>query len=419
VQYPIGSPYGQQPTPPKRRRSGLTVGIVVAVVVLAAGGAGTWFALDRASTTGSASPQQAATKLLADVGNGDVLGVVNDLPPSEAGLLRDTITATTDQFKRLNVLKPDASAVSGLHVQAGGITFDDAGAERINDHLTITKLVAGRITVSQALSTNDLTDTFVHSAFPGGVPGGATHTVNITDEVRQLGHPIRIATVEVGGSWYPSLFYSIADAALQAAHENWPSRSVPPVGASSADDAVRQFVQAALDADVAGVIARTAPDEMAALHDAGQVLVDAARGGGPSGIRIESATFADRAVPGGTAVLLAHMTLSSEGDQITLTHDNGCYSVRESQENQTQRFCASDLSEQLQHESGVSLLPPEVTTLLKDMFTGLMNNGVGVVAGEVDGHWYVNPGRTMSQLMVDMYGSISPEDLTAVLKLAH
>lgn len=421
VQYPIGSPDGQQPVPPKRRRSGLTVGVIVAVVVLAAGGAGTWFALNRASTTGSASPQQAATKLLADVGNGDVLGIVNDLPPAEAGLLRDTITATTDQLKRLKVLKPDAASQSatGLKIHTSGITFDNAAEERVNDHLTVTKLVAGKITVSQGLSTNDFTDSFVHSAFPGGMPSGNTNTVDIADTVRQLGHPVRIATVEVGGKWYPSLFYSIADAALQAAHQSWPSRSVPPVGANSADDAVRQFVQAAMDTNVQGVIARTTPDEMAALHDAGQVLVDAAHGGQATGVRIDSATFADRPVPGGVDVLLRSMTMSSGGDQIVLTEDNGCYSVRESANGQTQRFCASDLAAQLQNGNATSLLPPEMLTLVKDMFTGLLNNGVGVVASQVDGNWYVSPGRTISQLAVDVYGTITPEDLAAVLKLGH
>lgn len=420
MQYPIGQPYAQQQVPPKRRRTGMAVGVIVAVVVLAAGGVGTWFALNRASSAGSASPQDAATKLLADVSNNDVLGVVNDLPPAEAALLRDTIQGSVDQFKRLQVIKPDASpqSATGLNIHTSGITFDNAAAERINDHLTITKLVSGTITVGQSLSTNDYTQSFLHQAFPNGTPTTQTHTVDIASEVRQLGHPIRIATVQVNGTWYPSLFYSIADAGLQAAHAKWPAQSIPALGAASPDDAVRQFVQAIMDADAKTAIARTAPDEMAALHDVGQVLVDSAGPGTPSGVKINSVQFADRSVAGGTDAVLSGMTLSSNGQQITLSQSGGCYAMQDSATGQSQRFCASDLTKQLQ--SGASMaLPPAVVKLVQDMVTGMMTKGVGIVATQVDGQWYVSPGRTVTQLALDMYGTITPDDLAALLKLGQ
>lgn len=417
AQYQPG--YGAPQPPRKRKRSGLIVGVVVAVFVAAGAGVGTWFAFNHAAATGSSSPQAAATKLLADVGNDDILGLVNDLPPAEAALLRDTIQGSTDQLKRLQVIKPDASpqSATGLTVHTSGITFDDAGAEHINDHLTITKLVSGTITVSQTLSTNSYTDTFLHSAFPNGVPSNQTHTVNIADVVRQLGHPIRIATVQVNGNWYPSLFYTAADAGLQAAHKSWPATSIPAVGAGSADEAVQQFVQAALDADVKGIIERTAPDEMAALHDAGQVLVDAASNAQSSGVKIDSMHFADRSVSGGTDAVLTSMTLTQNGDQITLTQSGGCYAMQDSSTGENQRFCASDLTKQL--ENGDNFLPAALTKLIQDVVTGMMNKGVGVVATQVGGQWYVSPGRTVSQLALDLYGSITPDDLANLMKLSQ
>jgi hypothetical protein len=412
MQYPVGPP-------PRRRRTGAIVGAIVAVVVLAGGGVGTWFAFNHAANTGSASPQAAATRLVSDVSNGDLLGMVNDLPPAEAGLLRDSINGTTDQLKRLNIVKQNVSpqAVTGTSIQASGLTFDNAAAEHINDHLTITKLVSGRITLSQNLDSNVYTDTFLHSAFPSGAPASHTQTYDIAQLVQQLGHPIRIATVDVNGEWYPSLFYSIADAGLQAAHENWPASAIPDVGTSSADDAVRQFAQAALDSDLRGVIERTAPDEMAALHDVGEVLVSAAGASSPSGVQIDSAQFQDRNVAGGVDAVLTSMTLTMNGDHLQLTKSGGCYSMQDSGTGQNQRFCAADVTRQLENGSDTMAFPPALTKVINDMITGLMNNGVGIVASQVNGQWYVSPGRTVTQLALDVYGTLTPDDIAAVLRL--
>lgn len=418
MQYPINQPpYGQVPpgpTQPGKRRSGLIIGAVVAVVVLVGGGLGTWFAFNHAARTGSASPQAASAKLVADLTHDDLLGLINDLPPAEASLLRDINQGGTQQLKRLNVIKGDVATV-GAHVRTQGLRFDDSATQMVNDHLAITKLVAGTITIHQQVSANDFTESFLHSAFPDGVPNGSSYTLDITRAVQNMGHPVRIATVKVDGEWYPSLFYSIADAGLQAAHQSWPSRSVPAVGASSADDAVRSFVQAFMNEDARTIIERTAPDEMGALHDAGQVLIDAAGPGEPTGLKIESMNFTDRDVAGGVDTVLRDMTVSDGDERITISLNGTCYTVRGNQPGQNTRFCASDVTRQLRGAAG--LLPPEVLNVVQDMANGLVRNGVGIVATEVDGQWYVSPGRTVGQLVLDLYGSISQQDLAALLQL--
>jgi hypothetical protein len=407
------------PVQPGKRRSGLAIGIVAAVVVLVGGGVGTYFAFNHAAKTGSASPQAAATKLIADVSHDDVLGVVNDLPPAEAALLRDSFQGATDQLKRLNVIKPDVDSIgsSSVKLQAQGLRFDPNGTERINDHLAITKLVAGTITIGQQVSSNNFTDSFLHSAFPNGVPKAKTYTLDITKDVRESGQPVRIATVDVDGEWYPSLFYSIADAGLQAAHQSWPSQSVPAVGASSADDAVRQFVQAVMNEDAKGIIERTSPDEMAALHDAGEVIVQAAGQGEPSGLKIDSMAFTDRNVAGGVDTVLRGMTLTDGDERLTISQSGTCYMVRGSQPGENARFCASDLTKELSSEA--SLLPPQLVKVIQDMVSGLLRNGVGVVATQVDGQWYVAPGRTFTQLALDIYGSVSAQDFATLLQFGQ
>jgi hypothetical protein len=429
-QQPYNQPPGGQPptgpgnywypqaTPP-RRRSGAVVGVIVAVVVLAAGGVGTWIALNRTSAAGgSATPQDATTKLVTDVNDNDVLGLVNDLPPAESALLRDSISGTTDSLKRLQVVDPntDPQHLSGLTVHTSGITFDSSGVEQVDDHVAITKLVSGTITVDGDMSKVGYTDKFLHSAFPTGVPDDQTHTVDIADEVRRLGHPIRIATVKVDGKWYPSLFYSIADEGLQAAHQNWPSQSIPAEGADSADDAVHQFVQALLDADFRQAIALTAPDEMGALHDAGQAIVDAAGHQDPSGVKIDAVTFTDHGVAGGTDAVVQSVTVQAQGEKIDLRQSGDCYLMKDDSSGEQQKFCASDLAKQMSSGSDSELLPPAFTKLMQDVAGGMMRNGVGIVATQVDGKWYVSPGRTVSQLVLSLFDSVSTDDLSALLR---
>lgn len=419
IQYPIGQyPIGQPPQ--RKRRSGLIIGVVVAVVV-AAGGVGTWFAFSHASTTGAASPEDAATQLVADISKGDVLGVVNDLPPAEASLVRDTLTTELAQLKRLNIYKQNASpqdAVGAANIKASDLKFDTSAVEHVNDHLAITKLVSGTITVSSSFRSDAFTDSFLHAAFPHGMASsaGAQFTVDIAHVVSEIGGPIRIATEQVGGRWYPSMFYTIADAALHAAHQDWPTTSVPAVGATSPDDAVQQFAEDALNGDIKDVIGRTAPDEMAALHDAGQALIDAAGPAEPSGIQIVSVTFQDRQVLGGVDAIVQSITLDQDGNRLSIAKSGNCYSIKNTEEQQSdQLFCGSDIMKQVLNDPESDVVPPAFERVLADMTQGLMTQGVGVVATESNGQWFVAPGRTLTQLVGDVYSSLSPSDITALL----
>ncbi|HEX4723427.1 MAG TPA: flagellar basal body protein FliL [Pseudonocardiaceae bacterium] len=420
---PTGQPYGQQPPvgPPTywqpqqkpKRRTGLIAGIIVAVVVLAGGGVGTWIALNRtaeAGSTGSATPQAAATKLLADLGRSDVVGLVNDLPPGEAGFLRDSISDSTSQLKRLQIMKPDANPEqSAGTVHTTGIRFDPA-VQQVNDHLAITKLDAGTITVDSDLSKVGYTDKFLKALGPSS----QLSTKDTTLTVRP-GKPFRIATVKVNGQWYPSLFYSITDYALQSAHESWPSHSIPATGSASPDAAVRGFVQALLDSDFGKAIGMTAPDEMAALHDAGPAILAAAGSSAPSGVRIDSVSFTDRDVTGGVDAVLSSMTLDSDGEKITVTQGGGCYTITDAASGQNQRMCASDLGAQMQQGAG-GLLPPALGKFMQDLASGLVNGGLGIVTTQVDGQWYVSPARTFTQLTLTVLNSVSADDLSALLQ---
>jgi len=437
-QYPTGQfPAGQYPPPgqqaygagyaqpgtPKRGRRGMIIGIVVAVVVVAGGAGATVWALNRSSDqAGSASPQAAVAKLVADVSNGDVLGLQSDIAPAEAALLKDTSSDGAAQLKRLQVVNPSynpqstsVNATSGL--SAKGLTFDDNAAQTINDHLTINKLVSGTITVSPKLDNSVLSQQFVQSVFPNGLPRTNPMTVNIADLVRQTGQPIRIATIKVNGGWYTSLFYTAADYALQTGHVAWPTTSLPATGAGSADAAVQQFVQALLDANFTAAIELTDPNEMAALHDAGQSVVNAIGRHGPTGVKIDSVSFADKPVTGGVDTVLQSATLEIQGDQLNLTRSGSCYQVADRNAGQQRQLCGSDLASGM--GSGLGALPPEIQQLFAHLSNGMLGSGVGLVATEVNGKWYVSPVRSFSQLVMNVFASLQPGDLKSLFTLGQ
>lgn len=412
--HPLGpATYWQPPQPPKRR-TGLIAGIVVAVVVLAGGGVGTWFALNRtaqAGATGSATPQAAATKLLDDLGHTDVLGLVDDLPPAEAAFLRDTISSSTETLKRLQIVKPDAdpNQQTDTYIHTSGIRFDP-NVQQINDHLAITQLDAGTITVSGDISKFGYTDKFLKAIAPSGQLPTQSQTITVPPD-----QPARIATIKVNGQWYPSLFYSIADAGLRSAHESWPRDSIPAIGSASPDDAVRGFVQALLDGDFSKAIGMTAPDEMAALHDAGPAIVAAAGSTQPSGAKINALSLNDKDVPGGVEAVMSTMTMDVNGDQIHVSLSGGCLSIEGSAPGESQKTCASDIGTEMERGAG-SVLPPAFGKLMQDISSGIMNGGIGIVTTQVGGQWYVSPARTLTTVTLNIFGSINPDDFAGLLQ---
>lgn len=414
-------PGGYGPQPP-RRHTGRVIGIVVAVVVLAGGGTGAWFAFNHASASaGSSTPEAATAKLVSDLNKGDVLGLVNDLPPGESSLVRDEMAASTDALKRMQVVRPDAdpnSSMSAAKINATGLTFDTAHAVNVTPNVTVTKLTGGTISLTNDYNRSAYTDQFLHSAFPNGLPQAKTQTVNVADILSQTGQPVRIATVQVNGSWYPSLFYSIADAALQASHQSWPTRSVPNIGEASADAAARTFVQSLLDANVTRAIELLSPDEMAVLHDVGQNIVDSARGASASGVKIDDMQFSDRQVTGGTDTVLTSITIDHQGDRITVRRDGSCYSATHSATNQTKKVCGSDILQQIQQGSN-GFLPPEAATMLQHLASGLLDNGVGLVASQSGGQWYIAPFRSVGQVVIDIMSKLQPSDIAALAKLGQ
>jgi hypothetical protein len=423
--YPQTGPQGYgypAPQPGPRKRKGLVIGVAAAVVAVAVGATVTVVALNNSEEpvpVGAPSPTAAAMNLVSTLGKGDIAGLATTLVPAEANFVRDQLNDTVGELKRLEVLSGDAKPedVGGVEITTKDLKFDDAGAERVNDHVTITKLVAGTITVNTDFSKIPLTKQFLEAAhLDVSDTAPKSQTVDIAKEIQEENHgePVRIATVNVGGQWYPSVLYTVADYALQDQHKDWPKQGIAAQGAASPNDAVQQFAQAAVDRNVAQMIALLPPDELGALHDAGPVLVDQLGPARPTGVKITSLETDSSQVTGGTKVTLRKLTVQGpNGQTYSIVRQGDCFQM--TGEGQSKQMCVADLTSQVGGEN----MNPEVRTALQHLVDGLLKNGIGVVTTQVDGKWYFSPFRSFGELELTALRSLSPSDVLALLRMGR
>lgn len=414
------------PVPPRQGRSrrGLVIALV-ALLVAAVGGGATWFALTRGDSVaaGAANPNEAARNLANALGSGDVVGMLSTLEPAEASLLVDATRQSAEQYQRLGVLAEDLDLENfqGFELKAQNLKF--AEPEQINDHLAIAKLTGGKITVdidpSELPIAQEFLDTLsASSGAPELSQGAQHHTLDIAQLVRAEGEPLRIATVRRDAGWYPSLLYTVADIGLLAEGQSWPTESIPAVGADSPNTAVRELVQASLDADLNRVIELLPPDEMAVLHDVGPVLVDAVREDAePSGVKVVGLETETSDLDGGTRATITSVELDVPGEgRGTITKDGDCYRVESPMF--SDEFCADQLGAMLAAEADESM-PPALREATANLMGGVLKQGLAVVTTEVEGKHYVSPLRTFQELGMSFLRSMEPRDFKAILEAGN
>jgi hypothetical protein len=392
-----------------------------AAVVLAGGGVVTYVAVSASSSSGgAASPRKAIESIVSDLNNDDLVGVLDDLAPGERKAIAQPFLDTVDELKRGNVLRSDTNLnkVGGVDITAGGLTFADKTIT-INDHVQIVQLTGGTLHLRANASQLPFTSDFLKTVAPNGLPSNnVSESLDIGSVVRETGKPVRIAAQKVGGKWYPSLLYSIADNATTASGLSAPSASdrIPAVGASSADAAVRSFVEALLAGQVQRAAQLLSPDELGVIHDYGKLITDRAHYSAV-GVTIKNLTFSDTPIKGGTRVTLKDLDLTtSDGNEVHLTIDGTCLSVTVGGDQK--KICVSegvDQIERLLGETGGKQLTAEERTALEHVLTSITK--VGIDASQTSGSWYVNPIRSYSELTTSVLSTLQGRDLLVLLGL--
>jgi hypothetical protein len=412
---PLG-PQGGYPQPRSRVRGKLLASAAV-VVALAAGSVATYIAVSDRNSNGAASPQQAVRSVVSDLNNSDLIGVLDDLAPGERDALVNPALDEINQLKRLKVLQRNAnpSNVSGVTLHVQGLTFTDKTV-KINDHVQIVQLTGGTLQVAADTAKVPFTRDFLDAAFPGGLPtqsNGATR-IDIAEVVRENrgNRPIRIAAQRVGGKWYPSLFYTIADSAAQG-RAPASSDAIEAAGGSSPKDAVTRLVNALLRGDVRGAVKLLSPDELGVLHDYGGLFLRDGARVGQSGVTLKDLQVRTRSVSGlATRVMLSSVTVANgAGDETTVKIDGNCVDV--AADGQDKRTCASGVATEVidaLERFGVQVDSSSAQrAAFADLLVGLTS--VGVDTTRSGGLWYVNPVRSSLEVTTSVLSGLKNNDL--------
>lgn len=363
---------------------------------------------------GADSPGEAVELLAADLSSSNYVDALSRLHPGEADLFVDLGEVLVTELQRLEVLRPDASpAATSGSITVADLRFDESAQEPVRDNVVINKLVAGRITIAQDPSSVPFTDSFRNLAFPNGLPpAGEPMTIDIADVVAERGEPVRLASVEVDGEWYVSVFYTAADYALRREGETWPRGTIEPRGAATPEDALRETVQAALDADVRRLVELAPPGELSVLQHIGDVLVSRAVAE-PSGAQLIELETTAADLRGDTALGISRVVLDiPTGERITVTRDGDCVVVQ-GPNGVSQRLCTAELIAQ----TDLSLVEPAVQPLLPKLAQALRDLKIVVI--EVDGAYYVSPTRTVVGVYASLLSVLESADLAELLSAVN
>lgn len=424
----LGSGAGE-PYPAQRKRLGGPRGRIlaaaVAVIAVVGGGVATYVAVSDSTQQGAASPDAAVQRIVDDINKSDLLGVLNDLAPNERDAVAKPLLADVAQLKRVHVVAPNADLSHLTAVQSAITNLAFAATVPVNDHVQIVQLTGGTVRLHADASKLPFTDEFVKALFPGGLPAQATSGVTTTDIAAAVrgrgGKPIRVAAQKVGGRWYPSLFYTVADnaAADGGLGTPGPADYVAAKGASSPVDAVKQLVQALLGGDVRGAIELLSPDELGAVHDYAGLILKQAGSYPAAPVHVDNLQLSATPGPDGTqSVSLTSVSLTTkDGQQVSIALDGNCVEVTLPGQDK-QRQCASQLSvelDQLAANLDHAPLTAEQKTAVTDLFSGV--TGGGILTSQSGGLWYVNPVRTVFATSTRLLAGLQGNDLLVLVDL--
>ncbi|MCU1655525.1 MAG: proline-rich proteoglycan 2 [Pseudonocardiales bacterium] len=414
---------GGSPEAPKRGGRGKLIASLVAVVALAGGGVATYVAVSNSNSHhGAASPKAAVQAIVDDINKSDLVGVLDDLAPGERDAIATPLLNDIKELKRIRVLRPDAdpTKVAAVKTSIKNLAFD--ADVTVNDHVQIIQLTGGTVSLNTDASKIPFTSGFVKTLFPSGAPTASrTSTVDIADAVRSNnGKPIRIATEKVGGRWYPSIFYTIADYAAVGSGAVGPTTAdyVPAKGAASPVDAVKQLVNALVSGDIARAIELLSPDEMAAVHDYAGLIVKSAGSSYPAAnVHIDDLQLTVKPTTGGAQlVTLNSVTVTTgTGDKIVVTVNGDCVDMTLPGQ-APQHLCTSQIAAQLASQLerlGGQPLTPAQKQALTDLFGGETQGGI--VTTQSGGQWYVNPVRTILDQSTGLLTGLKGNDVLELI----
>ncbi len=263
----LSGDYGVTPPPvaPEVASSSSKLPWIVALVgTLVLLGGGGFFALTAFNSTGGAdTPDEAVEEMFAAISNEDFVTLGELIEPSERRtIVEPTITQILPELQRLDLLsaEADASNVEGVDFEVTDLTY------------RVEPIVDNPDMVHVFLTGGEFASEFNAAEFPFSDSYREFLGEDLQDEERTV-EPIEetetpITFVQRDGKWYFSGWFSVAEAARLEAGERLPlaSEAPPALGSESPEAAVEALFEEMVELDLAGMIGRMDPEELAALY---------------------------------------------------------------------------------------------------------------------------------------------------------
>ena len=235
------------------------IAAIIAAIVLLGGGA--FFALTAfGASGGAASPEEGIDAVLAAIGEEDFVTVAELMEPSERRTLAEpAITELLPELVRLGVLddSADAGDIEGVDVVFTDVEYRVERLVGVDDiaHVFLTGGEVSANIDSAALPFTDEIDT---------ADLDQQESQTITEDPDD--NPV--VFVERDGSWFFSLWFTLAEAARLDAGERLPNQdeAPAPLPNDTPAEAVEGMFNALTSFDLEAMIAHTDPEEMAALY---------------------------------------------------------------------------------------------------------------------------------------------------------
>ena len=375
----------------------------IAALAVVGGGLATLTVVRAQRPATQASPESAVRQFIKSIEDRDILGAAEQLPSAERALIVDLLADVRDakvpgspSDGDLRDSKAYPLKIDNLQTATRQVTNDIAAVALIGGHYEATG------------KTQQLP--FVGS-FLGDLDVRSSAVTRASGELAEMDKPIELAAMRDGGGWRVSLFYTAAEAIRIGADKPPPEASarVAANGADTPENAVRQMVDAAAAGQWQRMIELTPPDEMAALHDYGAlVLADAPEPPAQPFFTVSRLEFERKDARHATVLTPKAVagTAVIDGRTASLTVErtsDGCWhSIAQTagEKPVEQTACAAD---GFKAANGRQIYTPEQLTEIERL-----NALIGVVTVEVDGKWYVSPSRTAMRFVpVAVFGARS------------
>lgn len=390
------------------------------VAAMAVGGA---FAARSAMTdpAGPGSSDEAVAQIFQALDDDDFVGVAELIHPAERESLAQPIFEMIDNYRRLGIIASsvDTSSSSFTDIEVDGLTYSvEATGERLH---WVT-------TTGGTMSSNA---NFEPPAGPLmerlGIEAPEVQPEVVTEDMGS--DPISFAVVEVDGSWYVSLWYTLAETVRRDEGQaflglgNGPA----PVGSESPDAVMEDLVRRVSEFDGEGIITLMDPQEAAALYDYSPHFLTEMKDGLAEAKQqitaedvswsVDSVDFVANEQNGRQIVSFQSiaMTVNVQGDEATVAIADGCVTAQF--QGETIDSCDTD------GEYGE--LSTDVTDDMKELFdfseaslaafSKLDAVDAGMTAVERDGRWYLAMMPSLLGTVNDHLAVLDSDDLFAII----